>query len=135
MGEGAVRDLTREAMAHMMMGDAELPHRPCRLDVNGHSPPNIRLAIHELCADDETGVEALSKLSLSVGASEIVGIAGVSGNGQRELVQVLAGQREASGGRILVARRALPSGPPRNAAAPLSRACPKCRCTTPAWAT
>jgi general nucleoside transport system ATP-binding protein len=102
MGEGAVRDLTREQMARMMMGDAELPKQAVRLDVNGYSANNIRLAIHELCANDETGIEALSKLSLSVGASEIVGIAGVSGNGQRELVQVLAGQRMASGGRIMV---------------------------------
>jgi ABC-type uncharacterized transport system ATPase subunit len=102
MGEGAVRELTREQMARMMMGDAELPKQAVRLDVNGYSAKNIRLAIEELCANDETGIEALSKLSLSVGASEIVGIAGVSGNGQRELVQVLAGQRLASGGRITV---------------------------------
>jgi general nucleoside transport system ATP-binding protein len=101
MGEGAVRDLTREQMARMMMGDAELPKQAVRLDTNGHSA-EIRLAIQELCANDETGIEALSKLSLSVGACEIVGIAGVSGNGQRELVQVLAGQRMASGGRIMV---------------------------------
>jgi len=111
-GEGAVRDLSREAMARMMMGDAEIPQQAARLDVNGRSAADTRLAIHELCADDETGVEALSKLSLSVGACEIVGIAGVSGNGQRELVQVLAGQRDASGGRILV--RGQPYRPIRN---------------------
>ena len=41
-------------------------------------------------------------MSLEVHPHEIVGIAGVSGNGQRELVQVLAGQRQASGGQIIV---------------------------------
>jgi simple sugar transport system ATP-binding protein len=102
MGEGAVRDLSRDEMAKMMMGHAEIPQQAARLDVNGRSAAEIRLSIRELCADDETGIEALSKLSLQVGACEIVGIAGVSGNGQRELVQVLAGQREASSGRIMV---------------------------------
>ena len=102
MGEGSVRELTREQMAGMMMGDAELPKQAVRLEVATRAADAIRLAIHELCANDETGVAALSQLSLSVGASEIVGIAGVSGNGQRELVQVLAGQRRASGGQITV---------------------------------
>src|SRR5919201_1585744 len=51
---------------------------------------------------DEMGVPALCGLSLDVHAHEIVGIAGVSGNGQRELVQVLAGQRAATGGQIVV---------------------------------
>src|ERR1700722_19552031 len=102
MGEGAVRDLSSEDMARLMMGNAELPQQAVRLEVGSRTGAEIRLSIHELCADDETGVEALSKLSLTVGASEIVGIAGVSGNGQRELVQVLAGQRAASGGKVLV---------------------------------
>src|SRR5207302_3181550 len=62
--------------------------------MNGHTGAEVRLVIRELRAEDETGVEALAGLSLKVCAHEIVGIAGVSGNGQRELVQVLAGQRE-----------------------------------------
>ena len=41
-------------------------------------------------------------MTLAVRAGEIVGIAGVSGNGQSELVEVLAGQRDATGGRMLV---------------------------------
>ena len=55
--------------------------------------------IDDLTADDETGVEALAGLSLDVHPHEIVGIAGVSGNGQRELVQVLAGQRAPAAAR------------------------------------
>lgn len=46
-----------------------------------------------LCAIDERGALALSKLSLSVRAGEILGIAGVDGNGQRELSEVIAGLR------------------------------------------
>ena len=47
-------------------------------------------------------MQAVSDLSLTVRSGEIVGIAGVSGNGQRELVEVLAGQREAINGAIFV---------------------------------
>ena len=103
MGEGAVRDLTREQMARMMMGDAELPEQAVRLDVNGYSaekhPPG----------HPRTGAPTTRRASrrsrsyhCPLGRHEIVGIAGVSGNGQRELVQVLAGQRMASGGRVMV---------------------------------
>ena len=51
---------------------------------------------------DETGVAALEDLQLDVHAGEIVGIAGVSGNGQTELVEVLAGQRNLASGEIKV---------------------------------
>jgi simple sugar transport system ATP-binding protein len=62
---------------------------------------NIRLRIDAVCADDDRGARAVSNLSLMVRSGEIVGIAGVSGNGQRELVEVLAGQREATHGAVL----------------------------------
>jgi simple sugar transport system ATP-binding protein len=101
-GEGKVCDLTPEAMARMMMGSATLP-KPAERAANGKTAaPTAPLVIRKLNADDEIGVPALSGLSLEVKAHEIVGIAGVSGNGQRELVQVLAGQRELSGGEVLV---------------------------------
>ena len=51
---------------------------------------------------NDNGVEAVHDLSLGVRAGEIVGIAGVSGNGQRELVQALAGQREAERGVVRI---------------------------------
>jgi len=62
--------------------------------------PHLHLdGLHAL---DETGVEALENLNLHVHAGEIVGIAGVSGNGQSELVEVLAGQRAMTSGQIRV---------------------------------
>jgi ABC-type uncharacterized transport system ATPase subunit len=60
------------------------------------------LQIDNLHADDDLGTGAVSGLSLQVFAGEIVGVAGVSGNGQEELVEVLAGQREARSGTIRV---------------------------------
>src|SRR5205807_3335866 len=60
------------------------------------------LEIDDLIALDDAGQPAVTNLSLSIRAGEIVGIAGVSGNGQRQLVETLSGQREASGGQIRI---------------------------------
>jgi general nucleoside transport system ATP-binding protein len=60
------------------------------------------LQIEGLAANRDNGVPAVDGFDLSVRAGEIVGVAGVSGNGQRELVEVLGGQRIASGGEIRV---------------------------------
>jgi simple sugar transport system ATP-binding protein len=89
-------------MAKMMMGTATLPEQAPRTTIAGQVRKEPRLKIINLSAEDEIGIPALSGLSLEVHPHEIVGIAGVSGNGQRELVQVLAGQRMASGGQIAV---------------------------------
>ncbi len=102
MGEGAVSDLSPQDMAQMMMGTATPPEQAARGSNSERASGEPRLRIANLTADDETGVKALSGVSLEVHPHEIVGIAGVSGNGQRELVQVLAGQRQASGGQIIV---------------------------------
>ncbi len=93
---GKVADLTPDDMARSMIGAEELTAAPARVDRRGE----VRLEISHLAALDDGGQPAVRDLSLSVHAGEIVGVAGVSGNGQRELVEVLAGQREASGGEI-----------------------------------
>lgn len=98
-GAGRVADLTPAAMAEMMIGAKELPRAAARTD---RAPGAAMVSIRELSALDDSGVTAVDKLSLDVRAGEIVGIAGVSGNGQRELVEVLAGQRAKLGGELLV---------------------------------
>jgi general nucleoside transport system ATP-binding protein len=98
-GEGRVDALTSDAMAGMMIGAQELTKAPARSGEFGA----VRLEIKHLAAVDDAGQPALHEVSLAIRAGEIVGIAGVSGNGQRQLVEVLAGQREASGGEILIA--------------------------------
>ena len=60
----------------------------------------VRLAIEELAAARDDGVTALAGVSLAVGEGEIYGVAGVGGNGQTELAEVLMGVRAALGGRV-----------------------------------
>jgi simple sugar transport system ATP-binding protein len=60
------------------------------------------LSLKDVRARDDAGGEALRGISLDLHAGEILGIAGVAGNGQRELSQVLTGMRPASGGEILI---------------------------------
>jgi ABC-type uncharacterized transport system ATPase subunit len=99
VGGGAVADITIAGLAAMMVGDAQGGTPPPRTAmVRG----TTRLELRDITAANDTGQPALRGISLRVDGGEIVGIAGVSGNGQSELVQVLAGQRRAQGGEVLV---------------------------------
>jgi simple sugar transport system ATP-binding protein len=98
-GHGKVADLTPDDMARSMIGAEELTIQPPRTGESGAA----RLELEKLNALDDAGAAAVRDVSLTVRAGEIVGIAGVSGNGQRQLVEVLAGQREAESGEIRVA--------------------------------
>jgi simple sugar transport system ATP-binding protein len=60
------------------------------------------LDIRNLCAENDKGLHALRDVSLQVSAGEIVGIAGVAGNGQSELAQVITGLRLATQGEVRV---------------------------------
>jgi simple sugar transport system ATP-binding protein len=98
-GSGLVKELTPDAMARMMVGDEPPSARVTRAL---RTQEQVVLEIRRLSAVDDLGTPAVHDFSLSVGAGEIVGIAGVSGNGQEELVEVLAGQRDATAGTITV---------------------------------
>jgi general nucleoside transport system ATP-binding protein len=97
-GSGRVSELTPDAMARTMIGAEELTVQPSRSGTFG----DPRLHFTNLSALDDSGLPALRDVSLTIRGGEIVGIAGVSGNGQRQLVEVLAGQRAAESGEIIV---------------------------------
>ncbi len=98
-GRGKVSQLTTNQMAEMMMGSAtNLENK--RVPASNVNEP--RLQVHELTAADDMGVPALCGVSFEVCSGEIVGVAAVAGNGQEELVEVIAGQRIRSGGTLLV---------------------------------
>jgi general nucleoside transport system ATP-binding protein len=106
VGSGAVEELDTHALARWMVGDEAL-----RKPATRSSAPagRERLSIRDLCAHDDVGNPSLRGLSLSVRAGEIVGVAGVSGNGQSALVEVLAGQRNKTGGKVEIEGEAFSS--------------------------
>jgi simple sugar transport system ATP-binding protein len=86
-------------MAQMMVG-AEVPRVSLERTVLASDAPLLEL--DRICANDDLGLGVLADVSFGVAAGEIVGIAGVSGNGQEELVEVLAGQRPSSSGGVKI---------------------------------
>ena len=129
-GHGRVADLSPDDLATMMVGEERGAEQAAR--TNGHDMA-AHIEIAGLRAMDNTGAVAVAGLDLVVCTGEIVGIAGVSGNGQSELVEVLAGQRVAVAGTIAIAGRpyharrdemarlklfCLPEEPLRNAVVP-----------------
>jgi len=97
IGTRATREVTRSELVAMMVGRElkELEPRP-------REPGSPRLTITALRAMGDKGTEAIKGIDLVIHAGEIVGLAGVSGNGQRELAECLAGMRRAKSGRILM---------------------------------
>jgi simple sugar transport system ATP-binding protein len=77
----------------------------------------VLLALEDVRAGGDRGGEALGGVSLQVRAGEIVAVAGVAGNGQRELAETIAGIRAVSTGTIRVRGRTLRPGDPRAAIA------------------
>ncbi len=99
VGRGRVGELTTGAMAEMMMG-AAVPSEsraPARAALG-----EVRLRVTGMEANDDAGVPALRDVGFEVRAGEIVGVAAIAGNGQEELVEVLAGQRPRESGSVVV---------------------------------
>lgn len=101
-GQGLVKDLTVADMAEMMMGERQAALPVDKVAFASGAGPAPILDVTDLHANQDNGVEAVKGVTLSVHKGEIVGIAGVSGNGQREFVEVLAGQRQATQGEVRV---------------------------------
>jgi simple sugar transport system ATP-binding protein len=97
-GEVAAEGATREGLAEMMVGRQVL----MRPDKPGVTTRDVVLEIADLAVMGDRGDIAVRGLELEVRAGEILGVAGVSGNGQRELAQSIAGLREVAGGTITI---------------------------------
>ena len=99
VGTRPTRELDNDTMAEMMVGRRE---ERDTVERETRAPGKAVLRIEDLAVADNLGQYAVEDFTLDIHAGEIVGIAGVSGNGQRELVEALAGQRHAEAGRMLV---------------------------------
>ena len=94
---------TEESLARAMVGREVL----LRVEKPPAQPGERLLEVKDLRVVDDRGIEKVRDLSLSVRAGEIVGIAGVDGNGQTELIDAIAGLRKVESGSIEVAGRPL----------------------------
>ncbi|MFC6723243.1 ABC transporter ATP-binding protein [Halobium palmae] len=87
---------TEQELARMMVGRDVL----FEADERTTDPGGVTLDVHDLSVRDDRGLEQVAIEGLSVRSGEVLGIAGVDGNGQRELVEALAGLRAAESGSI-----------------------------------
>ncbi|PWR23183.1 ABC transporter ATP-binding protein [Zavarzinia compransoris] len=130
-GSGKVAEHDRKAMAAMMIGDQPIATLDARQPVDPAAA--AVLSVQGIRAPDRTGLKSIDIADLTIKSGEIVGIAGISGNGQKEFFEVLAGQRAPTAGTVAVkgrpfhatrkesrdlAVRYIPEEPLRNACAP-----------------
>jgi len=90
------KGVSKQELASMMVGRDVILF----VDKKPKQPGNVILDVKDVHAENDKGLQALRGLSLTVRAGEIVGIAGVAGNGQIELSQVIAGLRKCMQGEV-----------------------------------
>jgi simple sugar transport system ATP-binding protein len=102
---------TEEGLARSMVGREVL----LRVDKTPSEPGEALLEVKDLSVRDDRGLDAVRGVSFTVHGGEIVGIAGVDGNGQSELIDALTGLRSIVGGEITVGGHDLSHATARNA--------------------
>ena len=97
VGDVATKDANQQSLTDMMVGHS------VSLNINRPEPVNVRprLEVKGLTVYDELGVKRLSDVSFTANAGEILGIAGIAGSGQRELLEAISGLYPISSGSIL----------------------------------
>jgi len=88
--------VTTQDLARLMVGRDVV----FRVEKNPSKPGDVVLDVKDVYAENDKGLPALRGLSLNVRTGEIVGVAGVAGNGQRELAQVISGLRNCTRGEV-----------------------------------
>jgi simple sugar transport system ATP-binding protein len=100
-GHGATSELSREALNRMVFGDRRIGATTA--GTSRREPGATVLDVGDLVVAGDRGTVAVDGASLHVRRGEIVGIAGVAGNGQRELHEAIGGLRPARAGRVTIA--------------------------------
>jgi ABC-type uncharacterized transport system ATPase subunit len=102
IGTQPITAVDKRTLARMMVGrDVEF-QLPGRTDIEGDRDA---LTVENLWVRDDRDLPAVRGVSLAVRRGEILGVAGVAGNGQRELIEALTGLRPAEKGRVIVPAR------------------------------
>lgn len=93
-----VKETSEEKMAELMVGR----HVSFKVDKKPANPGKEVLRIENLNVKDNRGIKAVKDVNLTVRAGEILGVAGVDGNGQTELIEAITGLRNIESGRIFI---------------------------------
>ena len=109
VGSTTPAETDESGLAEMMVGRSVV----LRVSKETASPDATILEVKNLCVQDDRGLMAVNDLSLEVRSGEIFGIAGVEGNGQRELVETITGLRTADMGEILIGDTSITEFSPR----------------------
>lgn len=109
VGEALPAESTQGSLASMMVGREVM----LVVEKEAAQPEAVVLAVEGLRAIDDRGHEALKGVSFEVREGEVLGIAGVQGNGQTELVEVITGLRPATGGDVNINGRRVTNASPR----------------------
>jgi len=108
MGTVQTSESNAKSLARLMVGrDIELT----RKEAAERSAGEVVLRLAGVGALGDLGLPALDDVSIELRAGEILGVAGVAGNGQRELAEVIAGERPTTGGTVTIASRPVHEAP------------------------
>lgn len=109
MGTRKVSETNEKELIGLMFGE----HKPVWLKRKPVKSERIALELHNIWAKGAAGEESLRDVSLNIREGEILGIAGISGEGQSELVEVITGLRKSSAGQIVIFGKDLTNASPR----------------------
>ena len=109
VGEADPKTATQASLAAMMVGREVI----LTVEKEAATPGPTVLELQGVSAKDDLGHQALNNVSLQVQAGEIVGVAGVQGNGQTELVEVVTGLRASQRGHITISGQDMTNATPR----------------------
>ena len=109
IGTVEVKDVSSQNLADMMVGRSV----SFKTEKKAAEPKDVVLAIENLVVHENRGLPAVKNLNLNVRAGEVVGIAGIDGNGQSELIQALTGLRKVESGKITLSGQELTNLRPR----------------------
>ena len=109
VGTALPADSTDRSLAAMMVGREVV----LQVEKKAASPGEVVLAVADLTVHDDRGLTVLKSVSLEVRAGEVLGVAGVQGNGQTELVEAITGLQAITSGQVTLLGNAITSRSPR----------------------